>query len=525
MEKISLPQSWHRLLFILGLMVLVVGLPFSSALMSIGIIWLSVNFIWEGNFESKWKKYLLQPAAFLLTAVFILHVLGLFWTENVARGIHDLRIKLPLLALPIIFSASRSLNKNQLSIVLHFYLASCFLISALSYSAFLGIIDVVVNDSRDYSLFIDHIRFSLFLVIAILCSVYYLIVKKGKHALIYFFLILFFTGVIAIMRAGTALTVLGLLCGIFVVGLFIVKNALPYAIAIRSAGLLIILAILGFVVFHAVDFYTIRQESIDEVEHFSKSGNPYVFDQVSHKLENGYWVNWYVQEQEMEATWNEVSNFHYTGEDKNGSVLKATLKRYLTSKGLRKDREGVLALSQTDIAAIESGIANMRFLPPHTLGDRAYQIMWEIHGLRAGDNPQGNSVGQRFLFWKMGLRIFKSNFVFGVGTGDVKDTFDAAYNSIDFYIQEQFRHRAHNQYITIGIALGIIGVILFVSSLAAPFVFEKVSANWFFLAVFVVLIFSMINEDTLETQAGATLFAFWWSFVLWAFPKSKEESK
>ena len=37
---------------------------------------------------------------------------------------------------------------------------------------------------------------------------------------------------------------------------------------------------------------------------------------------------------------------------------------------------------------------------------------------------------------------------------------------------------------------------------------------FFYLVFFLIMVFSMLSDDTLETQAGATLFAFFMAFLL-----------
>ncbi|MBK6836831.1 MAG: hypothetical protein IPG90_00005 [Bacteroidetes bacterium] len=42
----------------------------------------------------------------LLAILWLLHVLGLAWTQDLQEGLKDIRIKLPLLILPFVLSGS-----------------------------------------------------------------------------------------------------------------------------------------------------------------------------------------------------------------------------------------------------------------------------------------------------------------------------------------------------------------------------------------------------------------------------------
>ena len=137
--------------------------------------------------------------------------------------------------------------------------------------------------------------------------------------------------------------------------------------------------------------------------------------------------------------WNKRSEFSYSGKDRKGQELKYTLLRYMTSKNLRKDADGVNKLTQTDINAIENGLANYIFLDKISIKSRIYEIMWELDSFRRGKDTGGHSVAQRLVYLKVAMNIISQNPVFGVGTGDVKMKFDTYYR--DSKIRENLRRQ------------------------------------------------------------------------------------
>ena len=131
-----------------------------------------------------------------------------------------------------------------------------------------------------------------------------------------------------------------------------------------------------------------------------------------------------------------------------------------------------------------------------------------------GGNPSGHSVVQRLEFWKAALQIIKENPLLGVGTGDVKNAFEDQYTKMNSPLAKEWRLRSPNQFLAITVAFGFIGLILFLITLIFPLIADKNFNTYLYLMFFVIGFLSMISEDTLETQAGVTFFAFFNSLLL-----------
>jgi O-antigen ligase len=114
------------------------------------------------------------------------------------------------------------------------------------------------------------------------------------------------------------------------------------------------------------------------------------------------------------------------------------------------------------------------------------------------------------------LNIFLQHFWTGVGTGDVQKAFDEEYGQENSRLSKEFRHRGHNQYLTFALTFGIGGFLFFIFSLFYPIFKMKKQSDYFYATFFVIAFISMLTEDTLETQAGVTFFAFFNSFFLFA---------
>jgi len=250
-------------------------------------------------------------------------------------------------------------------------------------------------------------------------------------------------------------------------------------------------------------------------------GNYYGHDTTLKGAENGNWIGQYIQYGELEEAWNERSELAFDGLDKSGHYLRFTLIRYLTSKGLRKDYDGVEALADADIANIENGIANYSHVAESSLQKRIRMIVWEIMLYRESGYLSGHSVAQRIEFWTAATRIINQHFWLGTGTGDIDNAFKKEYDKMNSQLEQQYRWRAHNQYITMVVQLGIFGFLWFIFAMIYPARKLNMYRDYYYLVFFAILMLSMLTEDTLESQAGATFFAFLTTFFLFA---RKEQS-
>ena len=102
----------------------------------------------------------------------------------------------------------------------------------------------------------------------------------------------------------------------------------------------------------------------------------------------------------------------------------------------------------------------------------------------------------------------------GVGTGDINQAYADKYESLNSMLVPQFRHRAHNQFLAIFVTFGVIGFIWFLISLIYPGLKMKKMYRYHYFVFWITLMLSMLVEDTLETQMGVTLFAFFNALLL-----------
>jgi len=517
MQNLTSRYLSFRNLILLLLLTLVVSLPLSKYLASASQILLVVAWLAEGKYDEKWRRIKTKPHLWIFTALFFVPLLGMLYTSDMHFGFSDLRVKLPLFLLPLVLGSIRPLNKNEMRIILGGFVLAVFIGSLISLSIMLGIGPSTYTSDRESILFISHIRFALMVVMAVFILFYYafesetpvrykpFLAATAVCLIFFLFLLKSLTGVVILFIGGMILTLRwGLKQKDLLVRWFV------------AVGLATIPVLAAFYLTSQVSrFYTVKDDP-EHLDWVTVKGNPYYNNTNDQTLENGYHVGLYLCDAELREAWNGTSALDYDGPDRKGQELRYTLIRYMTSLGLRKDAYGVSQLKPEDISLIENGYANCIYKNPKKFSVRIYETIWEIDQYRKGANPSGHSVTQRLEYLKTGWAIFADHPLFGVGTGDVQAAFDQKYVELNSPLEMDWRRRAHNQFLTFMIAFGIAGFLLLIGAVVVPVLLEKRKNPYFIMMFLLVALLSMLNEDTLETQAGVAFFAVFYCLFVFA---------
>ncbi len=508
----------HEQVYYYALILIVICLPLSVITTSVFQFLLLANWLVEGRFREKWRKAASNRALQLFLLIFGLHVVGLLWSSDLAYGLKDIKIKLPLLAFPLIIATSHPLSATQLRRILLFFSLGVFAASMASVLKLAGWLPGGIEGYRDLSLFINHIRFSLMIVLALLVSIYFLFINRSsvpKLERIYYTAVLIWFPVFLVLLKSLSGIVAAVLLAFFLLlrALFEIRDPVIRFMVFVPAIMIPLFSILYFS--HAVEkFYTI-DEMEEDLDTYTAEGNLYKHRPRNREVENGYYTWIYVCEEELEREWNLVSSVAYNDNASNGRSVRVTLIRFLTSKGLRKDAAGLLQLSEPEIGAIEKGTANHIFMKRFRLYPRIYEVIWEIDRYRMGYDPNEKSVVQRYLYLHAGWSIAREHLLIGVGNGDVKQEFRNHYDSVNSPLSEKRRRRAHNQFLTFMISFGVPGLLIFVVALVAPLFLAHRQRSFLAVGFLILLMLSMLSEDTLETATGAAFSALFYAlFVL-----------
>ena len=485
--------------FLIGIAFLFVGLTFSKAITSLVTVYFILFYIVQN--EDK------QSLAFLLKNIslryFILLVgwmtLSLLWSKNKTNGIQLFGSNLNFFIWPILMVLfSDKINRYYRKILLLF----TFIVTLVSLIHFTNFqfLDGY-HDIREMALHVSHIRFSLMIVIALFISIYFLMNElKTSLRVLWFFVIswlLFYTYYSQVLSG--VLAILGGLFGIISYIIFKNSHRGVKGIAITMVFLLSILFTWLVYDISSPEVFVLPKK----LDTHTKLGNRYENNIHSKIIENGHFLDLYYCEKEVDSSWKLRSDVSLEDLSPRGYRYKYVLKRYLTSKGLRKDSFGVKTLSSQDIINIESGIPSVVELEKGFL-TRYKQLKYELSG---NLDPNGHSILQRFEFWKASKMIIIENWFLGVGLGSSKDAFLKKYKKMNSKLLIENQWESHNQFLSIWISFGIVGLLLFILWLTSIFK-NTLKNNWLQVTIFGVLIFSFFVEDTLSTLVGMTLFAF-----------------
>lgn len=499
--------NWNIRIFYFGLLLLFIGIPVSRFLISISYAFLGLGWVLTPDHIDRLKKLWSNKVAFFLLIIYAIHLLGLLWSTDLTYGLKDLKTKLPLLLFPFFYATMPIIEANWRRFFLNIFSLTCLVSVGIVLARIVASSNdwwgIHITDFRDASIYVSHIRLSLMVVFVFLLVCFKpseLGWNKWLRGISLAPLLLY----LVFMQSMTGIAILIVLFPLLVI--------YKYK---RQKGLLI--AVIG--VFGLILFLTYRTMQ-DNYESFAievkdelnlpmkstRNGNHYIHLDNNSK-ENGYFVYRNICKKELATAWNQVSTIPFDGDDLRDNKIRFTIYRYMSSKGFPKDGEHVQQLSELDIEAIQNGVPNYRLLEMNPVEKRLYALSFEIHQYLNTGIANGHSLTQRFEYFKTGVKIFQNNWLIGVGTGDVPDAYSYQYEKDQSPLDEKFRLRSHNQWLSLLIAFGVLGFSLIGFGFVSPFIWMPQAKSLSYIIFALILYASFFTEDTLETQFGVTLYS------------------
>jgi len=501
------------------LMFVAVALPLSNAMMSVatgllGMLWL-VDCA-RNLSAARWRSVFDKNAVSVgLIGLYLLHVVGLAWTQDWGYGLHDLRVKLPLLALGLAGAFSLGFSGATADPAARDRILKAFLFAVLAALAGLVLNAAFFSDQfshgRQVSVYISHVRFGMMLSFSVVVARYLAASSRWWLAV----LLVVIAG-LWWMQAVTGFALLAVLAPWWALP----RNCsqrLRFRSAMIGGAALVLGASMLLKVGPGFADEPLRAANLPT---HSAAGEHYVHMDGSYTRENGHWVWASVAWGELASAWNERSEMPFNGENIKGKSLSGPLIRFLASKGQPKDAVGVASLTAEEIAAIERGVPSIVELHGSGLIVRWNRFQFAWGRWRDGQGVQGSSALQRAEHLRAAWTVISTHPWFGVGTGDVRDATASAYQQMDSGLAPAFQHRAHNQYLALWEAFGVIGFLALLGwlILAARRGLQE-GADGLLLPFIALVAVSFLTQDTLETQSGVTLVA--WGVVVLSAWRSK----
>jgi hypothetical protein len=517
--EIGIYQTSEKVMFVL-FSLFSLSLPFSKSFISIITVAILVFALY---FCVKDKKH--TPIKFsdktlwLIMSVFGVYLFWMIFTNNIGLAIYELNKALPWVLIPLGIYLSPRLNKKSIWVLLSIFIIGVFVATLIGFTKMLFYQNLGIVNFRHTS-FISHIQFSFQIALSIFIIFFsfqndYGIISK-QHWLIRVVVIVWM--LLFMMFLKSFLVIISFLLTSLIFLFIWARNikSLRAKVITYIIALSIVLLPSIYLGKALISFYTIKETEKEKVEHYTKRGNEYCFNFDNKQKENGWYVGWYICESELEEEWNKKSNIKYNQKNKTGYNIAGTLQRYLTSKGLKKDAEGVKMLTPRDIENIENGLANHIYDSPiYAIYPRVYETIWELDNYLTTRNPNDKSLSKRIEFTKAALYIIKENTFWGIGTGNYKEAYMLAFEKIESKLNDKNFGVVHNQYLSYLVKFGIIGFLLICISLGIVLIINDRYKNPLFLSFFIFMLIANIGDSNWETHIGLSFFLFFLSLFCW----------
>lgn len=505
--KALFSQDVHHWIYYVCLCILVASMPTSRFMMSFIQIIMGLNWLLEGHYRDKWTRFTRNKPALIFSSLFLVQVTGLLWSQELIYGITgDLKDKLPMLTLTFLVISSKPLTRLQVHLLLYLFFASVLVTSFIGFYVY--ITGSYVN-FRHISPYISHVYLSMMVVMTIFTLPWLTknLTQDRNYLILSLVVSLWLIVFLLILRSMT-----GILCLAGVVAFLLIRTVFrPVNIWKRIAAPLVLLVILLPGLLLIMNMYgKVSHEVVPDqamMNDTTSLGNRYRHDPENILRENGHLVYHFLAENELRKAWNKRSNLDYDTTDMLGNELKATLFRYMSSKGYPKDKEHLNLLTDEDIRAIETGTPNYLYNQWTGLLVRIHQTIWEIYWYRQTGDPTGHTFTQRMELWRGSWEAFKQKPLLGWGTGDIFIAVGYGLEKIDSQM-ENHRMKPHNQYLLLLLTLGIIGTLITFGLYLWFITLTKAYRYLPFSIFIVIMLISMIGNNPIDAQAGQTFFSF-----------------
>lgn len=476
---------------------LAIGLCTSKALVSISAATLFLLSIFSFKLADLQQFIKSKKSLLFLFLFFVYYCLSFIWSSDFLMSIRDIVSKLNFVIIPIALCI-KPVDSKWLERIFLVFICSVVSTSIINFIHF-QFFPSSFRDIRELSLFVSHIRFSLFISFSLGLIVRYIWKERNLWKRIFYFFLscwLLFYMYYSEVLSG----IIGLVGGVgLCLIIYLVRNSQTKKWIYLFGFLLVILGAFSVASVGSIQSSTPTRK-LNIYPKFTKLGNAYSHDTLSEEMENGNYIYTLICDKEIDSVWPKLSSISLNQQNLRGYQTRMVLYRYLTSKGLPKDAYGLKHLSQEDILAIEKGIPSVLELRRGIFSRMSYYLKT----LNQRKDPNGNSFLQRLEYWRIGLAIFKKHPIIGVGIGDYKSSFAEEYKQKSSPLYLENRLESHQQFLSVLIATGCIGGILFVSIFY--FYIKQTSTNPIAIYFIGIILASFLIEDTLTTLAGMSFF-------------------
>jgi O-antigen ligase len=153
---------------------------------------------------------------------------------------------------------------------------------------------------------------------------------------------------------------------------------------------------------------------------------------------------------------------------------------------------------------------------------KAFERVKEFKQSINSSKSEVNTNTSRIAIWKLATNIISNNYLFGVGTGDVKDALNSEYEKQTIAELAEKKLNAHNQYLQTFIALGLPGILSLLSLISIITYHTWINKMLDGTLLTIIIAFNLLFESMLETQAGVIFIAI---FLMYYFGLATQKGR
>lgn len=120
----------------------------------------------------------------------------------------------------------------------------------------------------------------------------------------------------------------------------------------------------------------------------------------------------------------------------------------------------------------------------------------------------------RYLIDLEAMELIRENYLFGVGTGDVKSALMERYKTKNFTEAWQDKLNVHNQYLETFVGLGIIGFLTLIIMTGLPFYMGWKQKNILLMLFSIIIFINFMFDSMFNMQFGVVFYSFFNSLLL-----------
>lgn len=516
-------EAIHTWIHYGALVLLVISLPTSSFFISVSLEILAINWLAGGRIKEKFRIFLDNKPALAFSLIYISYLVFLLWTKDFSYALQrDLLHKSPTLFMPLILVSSPKLDAKKVYSLIFLFIATVFTVTLIGLTKKLIHPDI---SYREISPFMSGIYLGLMLIIS--ATQLPILVKKlsgdKRHFYIALALSAWFIFFLFYIRA---LSGIASLAAVLIYLLF--HNMKQWrSLLLKIAAISVFILLIFLTLWPIKDIYRLTQEEIpcnfETLEVYSEHGEAYIHDTTEIHRENGHLIYIHIAEKELAEAWNKKSDIDFYELDHRGWHIRFTLYRYMSSMGLKKDREGFNRLSDEDIRAVENSYTNYLDVDSPGVYTRLREEFAGLYYYRKSSykDPSWSSLSQRVDLWRASLISLKEKPLFGWGTGSILQALGFGFESYGSPMGK-LNLKPHNQFLYILLTQGIIGFLLVFGLYGYTIVRTGAWKIQMFRIFIIIFAINFLANNPLENQLGQNLFVFFFLYFCFLYPQKQD---